>query len=110
MLKTLDIAKFKAALEDKGREIAEIEGREYEVGADRPYGQGAPEDSLDPSSSVNMGLLREIDYALERIREGDYGVCENCGKTIKEARLEAIPWARLCLGCERLREEEEEAE
>ena len=39
-------------------------------------------------------LLREIDDALIRIAEGNYGICEVTGKVINKARLEAKPWAR----------------
>ena len=50
--------------------------------------------SLEENSET---VLREIDAALQRIEDGTYGVCERCGKPIEEERLEAIPWARLCL-------------
>lgn len=43
--------------------------------------------------------LREIESALTRIKSGEYGSCTACGATIPKARLEAIPWARLCLQC-----------
>jgi len=42
-------------------------------------------------------LLGEIDDALVRIEEGNYGVCEGTGKQIRKARLEAKPWARYCV-------------
>ena len=45
-------------------------------------------------------LLKEIHDALGRIDEGNYGKCEFCGKEISEERLEAIPYARLCIDCE----------
>jgi DnaK suppressor protein len=41
--------------------------------------------------------LEEVDAALERHRAGNYGTCEACGKPIGEARLEAMPAARLCI-------------
>ncbi len=41
--------------------------------------------------------LREVEGALERIEDGSYGTCEVCGKAIPEERLEAIPWAKLCV-------------
>src|SRR5580700_8302955 len=41
--------------------------------------------------------LDEVEAALERLRDGTYGVCEACGKPIGEARLEAIPMARFCI-------------
>jgi len=43
--------------------------------------------------------LDEIESALERIKTGGYGVCEACGSTIRRPRLQALPWARLCLAC-----------
>jgi RNA polymerase-binding protein DksA len=50
------------------------------------------------------GLLAKIDAALARIEDGTYGVCTNCGKPISEERLEARPWADLCIDCARGRE------
>lgn len=43
--------------------------------------------------------LAEIESALERIRASEYGICESCGNPIREARLQAIPWVRLCIRC-----------
>jgi RNA polymerase-binding protein DksA len=48
-------------------------------------------------------VLASIDAALSRIDEGTYGVCTNCGRPISEQRLEALPWAELCIDCARLR-------
>jgi DnaK suppressor protein len=48
--------------------------------------------------------LREIDLALERMDEGTYGACEDCGNPIGKARLRALPHARLCRGCKSLEE------
>ena len=49
-------------------------------------------------------LLREIDDALQRIKDGKYGICEGTGKPISKARLEAQPWARYCLEYARMLE------
>jgi RNA polymerase-binding protein DksA len=49
-------------------------------------------------------VLAEIDAALKRIEEGTYGVCTNCGRPIAPERLEARPWATLCIDCQRQRE------
>jgi RNA polymerase-binding protein DksA len=49
-------------------------------------------------------VLAEIESALGRIEDGTYGVCTNCGKQILEERLEARPWATLCIDCQRERE------
>ncbi len=44
-------------------------------------------------------LLRAIEEAVARIRQGTYGVCEVCKQPISKARLEAVPWARHCREC-----------
>ena len=49
--------------------------------------------------------LREIDTALERIAEGTYGLCEECGGRVRYSRLSALPSARLCIECKRKEEE-----
>lgn len=49
-------------------------------------------------------LLAEIETALSRIEEGTYGVCVACGRPIAEDRLEAVPYATLCLEDKRARE------
>lgn len=49
-------------------------------------------------------VLEAIDAALERIEGGTYGKCVNCGAQIPEERLEAMPWATLCIECKRKEE------
>ncbi len=43
--------------------------------------------------------LRDVERALEKLDEGTYGVCDACGAAIPPERLEAIPWAVLCVSC-----------
>jgi len=50
-------------------------------------------------------MLYKIDEALQMIEEGTYGKCQECGQTIKESRLRAVPFAKLCVKCQ----EKEEA-
>ena len=48
----------------------------------------------------NEGVtLEQIESSLERIEEGSYGQCEECGVKIPKARLNAIPYANLCVRC-----------
>jgi DnaK suppressor protein len=44
-------------------------------------------------------VLEQIDAALGRIEKGSYGKCESCGRAIAKARLDAIPYAALCVRC-----------
>ncbi|MGA8297004.1 MAG: TraR/DksA C4-type zinc finger protein [Acidimicrobiales bacterium] len=50
-------------------------------------------------SAQALEAVDEIDAALEKIATGKYGICENCGQLIAKARLEALPYARLCIAC-----------
>ena len=47
--------------------------------------------------------LSDVERALEKLEDGTYGVCDSCGEPIGEERLEAIPWATLCISCARVR-------
>ena len=44
-------------------------------------------------------VLEKIEFALERIADGSYGKCEDCGKKIPESRLQAIPYTAVCVQC-----------
>ncbi|HXM34975.1 MAG TPA: TraR/DksA family transcriptional regulator [Pyrinomonadaceae bacterium] len=55
-------------------------------------------------SDNDRKLLNLVDEALERIAEGEYGKCAHCGNPLPEKRLDAVPWARLCLPCQDLQE------
>ncbi len=50
--------------------------------------------------SRDQDLIFEIDEALNRIRIGTYGKCENCGRAIERARLASLPYSRMCIRCQ----------
>lgn len=50
-------------------------------------------------SAQARGAVVEIDRALAKIDVGNYGTCEQCGQPIPQARLKALPYAALCVGC-----------
>jgi RNA polymerase-binding protein DksA len=54
--------------------------------------------------SQSSKQLEAIDAALLRIENGTYGICIQCGKHIPTERLEAIPFALLCIDCKRANE------
>jgi RNA polymerase-binding protein DksA len=56
-------------------------------------------------ASKSGRLIYHIDEALRRIQDGSYGLCHSCGKPISQARLEAVPHARLCIECKAKEEE-----
>lgn len=55
-------------------------------------------------AEVESRELASIENALQRMREGQYGVCEGCGCSIPMARLNALPYATLCINCQREQE------
>jgi DnaK suppressor protein len=111
------LAHFRKKLEEKHRQLVE------EVGKNLRYGKGPEDDSIkdlgDQATTAynrefqfelgngDRRLLKEVVSALDKIRDGEYGSCERCGETIAEKRLEALPFARYCIGCQRAVEEEE---
>lgn len=52
-------------------------------------------------------LLKKIDEALDRIKQGVFGICDKCGQGIDIRRLEARPVTTMCIECKTLQEEEE---
>ncbi len=54
--------------------------------------------------------LKSIDAALEKLEDKTFGICETCDKKITKARLTALPYARLCMECQRKEEQEAGAE
>lgn len=46
-----------------------------------------------------LEALGDVEKALKKVEDGTYGICEGCGETIAQARLEAVPTARLCMSC-----------
>lgn len=53
------------------------------------------------------GKLLQIDEAFTRLREGTYGVCEECGEPINPKRLRIVPFTRTCVDCQTDKEHEE---
>jgi DnaK suppressor protein len=118
-MSTIDTTRFRGALEtERQRVTAALENLrnenpgsvEEETGdetQDQHLGDAATamhDRELDYTLTDNeTQLLDAIDAALGRIDAGTYGVCTNCGRPIGEERLEALPWAELCIDCARAR-------
>jgi len=54
----------------------------------------------------HIDAMRDIEAALQRIKNGEYGVCTDCGDEVALARLQAYPTAKRCLACQERRERE----
>ena len=57
------------------------------------------EEVLEELGTAGEEEIRMIDAALERIEDGTYGVCANCGEPISEARLDILPQTPFCRNC-----------
>jgi len=111
------LASFKKRLLEKHDQLADG------VGRTAIYGKDQEDDSIkdlgDQANTAytrefffelgngNNRLLRDVVSALQRIDDGSFGNCERCGEAIADKRLEALPFARYCIDCQRLVEEEE---
>ena len=55
-------------------------------------------------SDAERNLLMSIEEAFNRMKDGSYGTCTNCGAVIGEKRLQAVPWTPFCIDCQELQE------
>jgi len=67
---------------------------------------------LDQDEDIDYALLnrhvkrlREVENALDRLEEGTYGICEDCGASIKLERLKVLPFTTCCVRCQERREQ-----
>jgi RNA polymerase-binding protein DksA len=54
---------------------------------------------IEAIGTQDLKRLKTIDSAITRIKQGKYGLCVKCGKRIPHDRLEAIPYALMCIDC-----------
>jgi DnaK suppressor protein len=107
----MDASTYKEALIRKRGEILAAGGGVkplQETMSDVNSRQGDLADQASGNNEVHIQLklkqtdakiLQAIEDALHRIEQGTYGVCRDCGEPIAEARLNAIPWTRVCITC-----------
>jgi DnaK suppressor protein len=98
-----------ALLRKRGEILAASTGtRPLPASADVNSRQGDMADQASGNNEVHIQLklkqtdakiLQAIEEALYRMEKGVYGICRDCGDPIAPARLEAIPWTRVCITC-----------
>lgn len=100
------LAEKERFLADRARLVGEGESESGEVGELTDFDANHPGDAgtetfergKDMALKENLdGMLSQIDAALARLDAGTYGICESCGKPIPPSRLEALPYATLCI-------------
>jgi DnaK suppressor protein len=104
------LSQFKRGLQEQERELSQaIEKAGKEI---RDFAGPVPLDSVDltcftaseeslfTSASQNRTRLRMIQQALERMNDGSFGICVDCGAAIRLKLLQALPWASHCIECQ----------
>jgi DnaK suppressor protein len=105
----MDTAPYKEALLRKRGEILVMGGvRPLQASMETNTRQGDLADQASGNNEVHIQLklkqtdakiLQAIEEALVRIEKGTYGLCRDCGEPVADARLNAIPWTRVCITC-----------
>lgn len=99
---------FRRSLLAKQRELMTVNGGRLVLGAagGLPGADLMDQALAESEAAVIAGLnqarsseRRAIEWALERLEKGNYGICAGCGNPISRARLKAIPWADYCRDC-----------
>jgi DnaK suppressor protein len=108
---------FKESLEKKKQEILETftKNKSYGMEADGEATQDIADKAansytkefLFSLTTSERDLLQQVDEALVRIAERTYGVCASCEDAMNLKRLEAVPWARLCISCQQKQESDQ---
>ncbi|WP_308436795.1 TraR/DksA family transcriptional regulator [Streptomyces poonensis] len=113
-----EVAEARAELESEAMRLrTELDASERALaGLMRDSGDGAGDDQADTGAKNitrehemalaqnSREMLEQTERALERLDAGTYGLCENCGKPIGKARMQAFPRATLCVECKQKQE------
>jgi len=101
---------YKKRLLDKKREVTDAYNKNKTYG--RLTEDEGTQDLADKASSAytkeflyslsntDREALQRVDEALQRIANGTFGVCAECGQELNRKRLEAVPWASHCIACQ----------
>ncbi len=112
-----DILRSRLEQEQKGlnKELEQLDASNRSITMERregsPYGKRAEEanGALDLEKRIALetrkrDTLAQVEHALQKLDDGTYGLCDNCGQPINPARVEALPQANLCVNCKALQE------
>src|SRR5207249_8413522 len=107
-MRQADLQRYKRLLLEKQRQLSSVQ---EDAGTRVPAAGGWAGDVIDQANAdaeaelqirlhqTDGRLLRAIEEALDRMRQGTYGVCVVCKQPISKTRLEAVPWTHICREC-----------
>ena len=100
-----DLVNFRNILKAKQAELTKTRGLES-IAIERCSEVMEDADNKNARELAIAGLNREstvrrsVESALLRVQDGSFGICLHCGNEISKRRLEAVPWAPLCIVCQ----------
>ena len=104
------IEQYRKKLLEKHRELTRAYLRDKTYGKESDEGGSADladkaaisytKEFLYSLSNTERNVLQQVEQALLRLEEKDFGVCDECEENIQKKRLDAVPWARYCLPCQ----------
>ncbi len=109
-----DLAALRESLDDKRSELLSF--YEHDIRAGKETSDVSSDDFADRAnnsyhrelmfslSATERGMLLQVEAALERLERSDFGQCAHCGSSIGKPRLDAVPWARYCIECQKMEE------
>ena len=103
---TLDLKILEAALQKRGRELAHSLAERNQIAIERAADAfdssllAMERESSARTLEQDFRLLREVEAARGRLRDGTFGICRRCEDEIAPKRLRAIPWAAYCVSCQ----------
>ena len=100
LAKQEELQRLVAKSEQDGREADEEITQDVADKAANSY----TKEFLFHQSHDNRRVLQLVAEALERLKNGEYGLCVACHEEVQHKRLEAVPWARHCIECQEKQE------
>lgn len=107
-----EIAGYRKALENKALELSGVFQVRDTIAVESSAEdcertvQANERDLAVTTLNINSAMLRLIRAALKRLNEGEYGECEGCEQEIPAKRLNAVPWARYCVRCQEMADQQ----
>jgi DnaK suppressor protein len=103
---TIDRKAFEVGLKTRARELARMVAERKQIAIERAADVfdasllATERESSARTLEQDFRLLRQVETALDRLRDGTFGTCDSCQEEIAPKRLRAIPWATRCVSCQ----------